>query len=129
MTRFENIFWTQLCEFKDYQQQKRKAPESPWHRKVSKGAGAKHQNMVADRYKGRYTGEDEFTYSGELNDKIESIRGGSSMVRILSDIDIQHILNNYSTNELPKDKPKRIFAGVVVYFDPTKDAYCIKRDE
>jgi hypothetical protein len=129
MTRFEHVFWTQLNEFKDFQQLKRAAPASPWHRKVSKGADAKHQNMVADRYKGRYTGEDEFTYSGELNSKIESIRDGSSKMRILSDIDLQYILNNYSTNELPKDKPKRIFAGVVVYFDPMKDSYCIKSDE
>jgi hypothetical protein len=50
MTSFENIFWTQLNEFKDYQQQKKAAPESPWHRKVSKGVDAKHQNMVAKRY-------------------------------------------------------------------------------
>jgi hypothetical protein len=50
-------------------------------------------------------------------------------MRILSDIDLQHILNNYSTKELPRDKPKRIFAGVVVFYDPMKDAYCIKCDE
>lgn len=129
MARFEQTFWTQLNEFKDLQQQLRKAPESPWHRKVSRGPDAKHQNMVAKRYKGRYTGDGEFTYSGELNSKIESIRDGSSMIRVLSDIDLQHILKNYSTNELPRDEPKRIFAGVVVFYDPVKDCYCIKSDE
>lgn len=129
MTSFENKFWTQLNEFKDFQQQKRKDPENPWHRRIAKGGDAKHQNMVAKRYKGRYTGDGEFTYSGELNSKIESIRDGSSTLRILSDIDLQHILKNYSTNELPKDKPKRIFSGVVVFFDPVKDSYCIKSDE
>ena len=129
MTRYEQSFWTHLNEFKDLQQKLRSAPESPWHRKVSKGLNAKSQNMVADRYKGRYTGDGEFTYSGELNSKIESIRDGSSLMRILSDMDLQHILNNYSTKELPKDKPKRIFAGVVVFYDPKQECYCIKSDE
>lgn len=129
MSNFERTFWRQLNEFKDFQQSKRRAPESPWHRKISKGGKADHQNMMANRYKGRYTGENEFTYSGELNSKIESIRDGSSSIRLLSDIDLQYILKNYSTKELPKDKPKRIFAGVVVFYDPMKDSYCIKSDE
>ena len=85
--------------------------------------------MVANRYKGRYTGENDFKYSGELNNKIESIRNGSSAYQVLSDIDIKHILDNYSTKELPKNKPKRIFAGVIVFWDNNKDTYILKRDE
>jgi len=129
MSHYEDYFWSQINEFKDFQQQARPQAKKPWHRGVSKGDNSKHLNMVAKRYKGRYTGEDEFKYSGELNSKIESIRDGTNVMRILTDIDIQYILKNYSTNSLPKDKPKRIFAGVVVFYDPMKGSYCIKRDE
>ena len=129
MQIFEKTFWRLLDEYTDFQQQKNKAPESPWHRRPSKGPQAKRQVMVANRYKGRYTGEKEFKYSGELNSKIEAIRNGSSAYQVLSDIDVKHILDNYSTKELPKDKPKRIFAGVVVFWDNDKDTYIIKKDE
>ena len=108
MQIFEKAFWQLLDEYTDFQQQKNKAPVKPWHRQGSKGSMAKRQVMVANRYKGRYTGEGEFKYSGELNNKIESIRNGSSVYQVLSDIDIKHILNNYSTKELPKDKPNTI---------------------
>ena len=129
MAVFENIFWEMLEEYTDFQQKKNPAPEKPWHRRAQKGPGAKNQSMWAKRYKGRYTGEDEFTYSGELNDKIEQVRSGASTYQILSDIDIKHILKNYSTKELPKDKPKRIFSGVVVFWDNDKDSYILKSDE
>ena len=99
------------------------------HRKEARGGDANNQHQVAKRYQGRYTGEGEFTYSGELNSKIELVRSGKSTQQILSDIDVKHILKNYSTKELPKDKPKHIFAGVVVYWDPIKDAYILASDE
>lgn len=129
MVIFEKIFRELLEEFTDLQQQRNKDPENPWHRRAQKAPVSRNQHAVADRYKGRYTGEGKFTYSGELNSKIESIRNGDSTYQVLSDIDVKHIMDNYSTKELPKDKPKRIFAGVVVFWDNNKDTYIIKRDE
>ena len=127
MSIFEKQFWELMNEFTDLQQQRNKPAESPWHRKPMKQPKSKNQHMVADRYKGRYTGDKEFTYQGELNDKIESIRNGKSTYQVLSKIDVKHILDNYSTKELPKDKPKRIFAGVVAFWDPMKDSYILKK--
>lgn len=129
MSLYEQKFWSLIREFQDLQQKKLPKPESPWHRKEARGGDANNQHQVAKRYQGRYTGEGEFTYSGELNSKIELVRSGKSTQQILSDIDVKHILKNYSTKELPKDKPKHIFAGVVVYWDPIKDAYILASDE
>ena len=130
MESFNRLVDEMLLEFTDLQQKKNDAPERPWHRRDSaKRMDAKNQHQVADRYKFRHTGGGKKSYSGELNSKIEAIRSGSSTQEVLSDIDIKYILKNYSTEELPKDKPKRIFAGVVVYWDPLKDSYIIKSDE
>jgi len=128
MSTFEKHFWKLINEFTDLQQQKNKPAKMPWHREPIKLPTGKNSNHVADRYKGRYTGDGKFTYKGELNDKIESIRNGKSTYQVLSKIDVKHILDNYSTKELPKDKPKRIFAGVVVHWDPMKDSYILKKN-
>ena len=85
--------------------------------------------MEADRYKFRHTGGGKKQYSAELNQKIESIRNGQANFHVLSDVDMKYIYDNYSTNDVPKDKPKRIFPGVVVYWDHMKDTYVIKADE
>ena len=129
MSLYEQKFWSLIREFQDFQQKKLPKPESPWHRKEARGGDAMNQHQVAKRYQGRYTGQGEFTYSGELNSKIESIRSGNSKQQVLSDVDIKHILKNYSTKDLPKDKPKRIFSGVIVYWDPIKDTYILASDE
>lgn len=130
MTLFEETFWKQLNEFIDLQQKKNPKAKKPWHQQVFKGGDAKGQQQVADRYKGRYTGDGEFTYSGEFNSKIESIRAGDASERVCSDTDIQHILKNYPIDELPKDKPKRLSnAGIVVYWNPMKDVYMMRADE
>lgn len=126
MSVYESRF-NLLLEFEDLQQQKRKKPVSPWHRKDARGGDAMSQHQVAKRYQGRYTGDKEFTYRGELNDKIESVRSGNSSMKILSDVDVKHILNNYKIKELPKDKPKTLFKGVVIYWDRVKDRYILKR--
>lgn len=130
MTLYEQRFWNHLNEFRDFQQKKNADAKSPWHRKITKGLDAMNQHQVADRYKGRYTGEGEFTYSGELNSKIESIRNGEANERVCSDADVQHILDNYPIDELPKDKPKRLSnAGIVVYWDPMKGVFMLRTDE
>ncbi len=129
MSLFEQRF-NILLEFEDYQQQKNKPAGSPWHRKTMKGGGAVNQHQVADRYKGRYTGDKEFTYSGELNSKIELLRKRASDIQVLSDVDITHILKNYPIEEIPRDKPKKLSnSGMIVYWDPIKDSYILKRDE
>ena len=129
MSIFEHKFWDLLHEFTDFQQKKNDPAKSPWHRKDSRGGTAMNQHQVADRYKGRYTGEHEFKYSGELNNKIELVRSGNSAMQVLSDLDMKYILNNYSTMEITKDKPKKIFDGVIVYWDPIKDSYILAKDE
>lgn len=130
MTLYEQRFWKHLNEFHDFQQKKNAAAKKPWHRQIMKGATAENQHQVADRYKGRYTGDDEFTYGGELNSKIESIRNGDANERPCSDADVQFILKNYPIEELPKDKPKRLSnAGIVVYWDPMKDVFMLRSDE
>ena len=131
MTLFENHFWELIVsEFTDYQQQKNNKATSPWHRKVARGGGAMNQHQVANRYKGRYTGEGEFTFSGELNSKIESIRNGDANVRVCTDADVQHILKNYPIREIPKDKPKRLSnTGIVIYWDGLKDTYMLRKDQ
>ena len=130
MTLYEQRFWKHLNEFHDFQQKKKPKAKEPWHRKIMKGMDAQNQHQVADRYKGRYTGEDEFTYGGELNSKIESIRNGDVNERPCSDADVQYILKNYPIEELPKDKPKRLSnAGIVVYWDPMKDVFMLRSDE
>ena len=129
MSRFEDTFWKQLNEFRDLQQKKADRVDNPWHRRIDKHTSSKNQKQVADRYEKRHVGGGKFKYSGELNDKIEAIRSGDSSIKPLSDIDIKYILKNYSTNELPKDQPKRIFAGVVVFWDPIKSQYFIKSDD
>lgn len=129
MSIFEHKFWDLLHEFTDFQQKKNDPARSPWHRKGARGGAAMNQHQVADRYKGRYTGEHEFKYSGELNNKIELVRSGNSAMQVLSDLDMKYILNNYSTKEIPKDKPKKIFDGVIVYWDPIKDSYILAKDE
>lgn len=127
MTLFERRF-NQLLEFRDFQQQKNDPAKSPWHRKEARGGDAMNQHQVADRYKGRYTGEGEFTYSGELNNKIEAIRNGKSDIQILSDIDVKYILKNYPIEELPRDKPKSLSnTGMVVNWDPVKGAYILTK--
>lgn len=126
---YEQKFWKLVNEFTDYQRLSGDKPSSPWHRKVSRGAVAKNQHQVARRYQGRYTGDNQFKYSGALNSKIELIRTGKEQMRPLSDADVQYILKNYSTDSLPKDKPKRIFAGVVVMWSPNHNSYVLKRDE
>lgn len=127
--QFEKKFWSLIEEFVDYQRLSGDKPESPWHRKVSRSQTANNQHQVAKRYQGRYTGDDIFKYGGALNSKIESIRNGQETQRVLSDADVKYILSNYSTESIPKDKPKRIFAGVVVMWSPSHDSYIIKRDE
>ena len=130
MTLFEQTFWKQLIhEFRDLQQKKNPKAKNPVHSRMAKHGTSKDQQMVASRYERRSVGGGKFKYSGELNDKIEAIRSGDSTIKPLSDIDIKYILKNYSTKELPKDKPKRIFAGVVVFWDPMKDQYFIKTDD
>jgi len=130
MTLYEQRFWKHLNEFHDFQQKKNPKAKAPWHRKIMKGMDAQNQHQVADRYKGRYTGDDEFTYGGELNSKIESIRNGDVNERPCSDADVQYILKNYPIEELPKDKPKRLSnAGIVVYWDPMKDVFMLRSDE
>lgn len=131
MTLFENHFWELIVsEFTDFQQQKNTKASSPWHRKSARGGDAMNQHQVADRYKGRYTGESEFTYSGELNSKIESIRNGDADVRVCTDADVQHILKNYPIQEIPKDKPKRLSnTGIVIYWDELKDTYMLRKDQ
>lgn len=130
MTLFEQTFWKQiLSEFKDLQQKKNPAAKKPTHSRIFKHSTSKNQEMVAKRYERRAVGDGKFKYSGELNSKIEAIRGGDSTIKQLSDIDIKYILKNYSTKELPRDKPKRIFAGVVVFWDPLKRQYFIKADD
>lgn len=127
---FEKAFWTHINEFVDLQQKKNDDPKNPWHRRLDKHATSKSQNQVADRYKGRYTDEGEFTYSGELDNKIELIRSGSSALQILSDVDCDHILKNYPIDELPKDKPKSLSnSGMIVSWDPMKSAFILQRDE
>ena len=128
MRLFQTAFNRLLSERQDLQQRKNADPVSPWHRKVSRGTDAKKQNMEADRYKFRHTGGGKKQYSAELNQKIESIRNGQANFHVLSDIDMKYIYDNYSTNDVPKDKPKRIFPGVVVYWDHMKDTYVIKAD-
>lgn len=129
MTLFEETFWRQLNEFIDFQQKKNPKAKKPWHQQVFKGGDAKGQQQVANRYKGRYTGDGEFTYSGELNSKIESIRNGSNVERVCSDADIDHILKNYPIDELSKDKPKRLSnTGIVVQWDPLKAVYMLRMD-
>ena len=128
MKLFQAAFIRLISERQDLQQKKNAAPESPWHRKVARGTDAKKQNMEADRYKFRHTGGGERQYSAELNQKIESIRNGQANFQVLSDVDMQYIYDNYSTNDVPKDKPKKIFPGVVVYWDHMKDTYVIKAD-
>ena len=129
MPIYEQKFWDLLNEFEDLQQQKRDKAKSPWHKKPSRGGDAMNQHQVAMRYQGRYTGDKEFTRSGELNSKIESIRSRNTSMQILSDVDLKHIMNNYKIKELPKDKPKVLFSGVIIYWDPVKDKYILKRDE
>ena len=129
MNLFEQRF-NILLEFEDFQQQKNKPAKSPWHRKPMRGGDALNQHQVADRYKGRYTGEGEFTYSGELNNKIEMLRKRSSDLQVLSDVDIKHIIKNYPIDEIPRDKPKKLSnSGMVVYWDPVKGSYILKRYE
>lgn len=119
-----------MNEFEDLQQQKQDKAKSPWHRKEARGGDAMNQHQVAKRYQGRYTGDGEFTYSGELNNKIELLRSKQSDIQILSDVDVQHILKNYPIDELPKDKPKGLSnTGMFVYWDRLKDRYILKRDE
>lgn len=127
---FEKAFWAQINEFKDLQQQKNDDPENPFHRRVSKNMNSKSQKMKADRYAFRYTGDSEKTYSGELNNKIELIRSGTSDLQILSDVDCDHILKNYPIDELPKDKPKSLSnSGMVVSWDPIKGNYILMKHE
>lgn len=130
MLIYEQRFWSLFREFKDLQQQKQKDAKSPWHRKPIRGGDALNQHQVADRYKGRYTGDGEFTYSGELNDKIELIRSGTSAMQILSDIDCKHILKNYPIDELPRDKPKALSnTGMIITWDPIKSKYILTKNE
>ena len=125
---YEKLFTNHLmCEFKDFQQQKRRAAEEPWHRKTNKGPMAKNQHQVADRYMGRYTGDGEFKFSGELNSKIESIRDGSNQLRVLSPADIQYIKMNYPTG-LSRDKPRQLSnSGMIVYWDNVKREWFIRK--
>jgi hypothetical protein len=118
-----------ILEFQDYQQRKRDGAKSPWHRKASRGGEAMNQHQVAKRYQGRHTGGGEFMYAGELNHKIEALRNGTSKMKMLSDVDIKHIMKNYKIKELPKDKPKTLFSGVDIVWDPIKDCYILKRYE
>lgn len=126
MSIYEHQFWSVINEFRDLQQNKRPQAKSPWHRKDSRGMGAMNQHQVAKRYQGRYTGDKQFTRSGELNSKIELVRSGQAKMQVLSKADIRHILKSYSTKELPRDKPKRIFAGVIVYWDHKRGAYILR---
>lgn len=127
MTLFEQRF-SKLLEFTDLQQSKRKAADNPWHRKEARGGDAMNQHQVAKRYQGRYTGEDDFTFRGELNNKIEMIRNGTSDMQLLSDVDCDHIIKNYPIGELSKDKPKKLSnTGMVVYWNPIKDSFVLKK--
>jgi hypothetical protein len=127
MSLFEKKFM-RLLEFDDLQQQSNGPAKSPWHRKAARGSGAANQHQVADRYKGRYTGEGDFKFSGELNRKIEMIRNGTSDLQVLSDVDCDHILKNYPISELPRDKPKSLSnSGMVVNWDPVKSVYILTK--
>lgn len=124
---FESTFWSCLNEFKN-QQGSDDSVKSPWHQKVARGGDAMNQHQVAMRYQGRCTGDD-FKFSQELNSKIEALRNGDCEQKICSDADLKYILQNYNLTELPKDKPKSIFSGVVVQWDPLKDVYMLMRDK
>lgn len=129
MSLFEDRFKLHL-EFKDLQQKQNDPANSPWHRKSARGGGAMNQHQVADRYKRRYTGDGEVSYSGELNNKIEMIRSGTSSMQILSDVDVKHILKNYPIEELPRDQPKTLSnTGMVVNWDPVKGVYILTKHE
>lgn len=130
MMLFEKAFWSQIDEFVDLQQQKNDNPDNPFHRRVDKHMGSKSQKMKADRYALRYTGEGEKTYSGELNNKIELIRNGTSDLQVLSDVDCDHILKNYPIDELPRDKPKKLSnSGMMVKYNPEIAKYILIKDE
>lgn len=128
MRSFEQLFQFHLLgEFKDFQQQKRSKAKEPWHRKIMKGLDADHQNQVAKRYKGRYTGEGEFKYSGELNSKIESIRDDSNTVRVLTKADLNYINKNYPV-KLSHDKPAHLSnTNMLVYFDKLKRQWFLRK--
>lgn len=92
-----------------------------------KGLDADHQNQVAKRYKGRYTGDGEFSYSGELNSKIESIRDDSNTVRVLTKADLNYINNNYPI-KLSHDKPVHLSnTDMLVYFDKFKRQWFLRK--
>lgn len=129
MTLFENFFVKHLLEFQDLQQKKNDPAKQPWHQKISRGIGAMQQDGVADRYEKRLIGNGKARYKGELNTKIEAIRNGHSNQQILNDIDLKYIFQNYNVNEIPKDKPKSVMAGIVAQWDQMKGAFILKRDD
>ena len=124
---FERKFWSLINEFTDLQQKKEKAPEKPRHRGVTTGQTRLHQNMVADRYKKRLLGNDEFQYRGELNSKVEAIRSGHSTREVLTKADENYILKNYPIDELDKNKPKKLFDVAEVAWDHMLDSYILRR--
>ena len=134
MAIFEQFF-NRLVEYTDLQQKKNKAPEQPWHRAPMPGMNDTHANVVAKRYKQREQGVDSDgnkkrpRFSGELNTKIEAIRNGTSNMQILTKPDLKYIFTNYNLNDIPKDKPKSLFDGVVAAWDEMKGVFVLKRDE
>ena len=124
---FERKFWSLINEFTDLQQKKRKAPKNPRHRNVTTGQNRLHQNMVANRYKKRLTGDGKFQSRGELNSKVEAIRSGHSTREVLSKADVKYILKNYPVESLDKDKPKKLFDTAEVAWDPMLDSYILRK--
>ena len=130
MTLFENAFVYHLVtELDDLQQKKNDPAKNPWHRKIARGIGAMQQDGVADRYEKRLTGKGKAKYKGELNNKIELIRSGKSDTQILSDVDLKYIYSNYNVNEIPRDKPKSVMAGIIARWDPMKGAFILQRND
>ena len=132
MSLFESTVTQLLSEYQDLQQQKNRQPASPWHRKVARGGDAKSQQQVAGRYKYRYTGENEKTYRGDLNSKIEAMRRpeSSKSFEVLHQSDINFILKNYPIEDLDKYEAKKLGnTGLYVRWSRDLDSYILTKDD
>ena len=133
MALFEERFNLLLNEFQELQSGKADKAKQPWHRAPMPGMNDTHSNIIAKRYKQREQGTDKDgnrkrpRYSGELNSKIEAIRNGTSNLQVLSKPDLKYIFDNYNLNDIPKDKPKSLFDGVIAVWDEMKDCFVLKR--
>jgi hypothetical protein len=132
MSLFENTVTRLLSEYRDLQQSKNRQAESPWHRKDARGGDAMNQQQVADRYKYRYTGENEKAHIGDLNSKIESMRRpeNSKNHEVLHDADVNFILKNYPIKDLDKRESKKLGnTGLFVRWSRDLDKYILTKSE